>query len=148
MRLTIELVPLTGWGKNLRSLLKPAEWNRVRQSVYVAANHKCEICGGVGSRWPVECHEIWDYDDTKRVQRLAGLVALCPNCHMVKHIGLAMVKGRGDVAIAHFARVNGITESEAATLIESAFDVWRERSATAWTLDVSWLVTYNANLPR
>lgn len=38
---------------------------------------------------PVECHEVWDYDDDRKIQRLERRVALCPACHEVKHAGLA-----------------------------------------------------------
>ena len=39
-------------------------------------------------------HEVWDYDDARRVQRLVRLIALCPACHEVKHLGLAAKRGR------------------------------------------------------
>jgi len=53
------------------------------------AENLCETCGGCGPQYPVECHEIWNYDDTRLIQKLDGLIALCPDCHEVKHIGLA-----------------------------------------------------------
>lgn len=37
------------------------------------------------SKVRLECHEVWDYDDAMRVQRLSELVALCTRCHQVKH---------------------------------------------------------------
>lgn len=139
MTLTLDLVPSTTWYDNLRSRLKPAEWDRLRKATYAAAGHRCEVCGGKGRRWPVEAHEIWQYDEATRVQRLAGLVALCPSCHEVKHFGRAQTVGRGDAAFAHLMRVNRWTEDQACEHIEESFAVWEHRSSIRWTLDLSWL---------
>ena len=84
MKLTVELVPRSLWGINLRSELPKSKWDKLRKATYKKANFVCEICGGVGRKWPVECHEIWHYDDENKVQRLDGLIALCPPCHQVK----------------------------------------------------------------
>ena len=108
-RLTVELVPSTCWWSNVRSHVAPAVWERLRRATAAAAGNRCEICGGRGRRHPVECHEVWDYDDTTRVQRLVRLIALCPACHEVKHLGLAAKRGRHGAALAHLARVNGWT---------------------------------------
>ena len=52
------------------------------------------------------CHEIFEFDDQKLIQKLTKLVALCPDCHMVKHIGLAEVNGNLKKATKHFMKVN------------------------------------------
>jgi len=138
MKLTIELVPSTSWFSNLRSLLSAAEWDVVRKGCYKNANYKCEICGGVGSAHPVECHETWEYQE-EGIQKLVGLIALCPSCHEVKHIGLAGIKGRHNEAVAHFCKVNGCKPAEAEKYIQEAFVTWNERSRSEWKLDVSLL---------
>ena len=137
--LTIELVPQGQWGSNLRSELPKSEWDSLRGLTYANAGHRCEVCGGKGSRWPVECHEKWEYDNKNKVQRLIGLIALCPSCHEVKHIGRTMAVGNGKRAVAHIMRVNGWSESFALSYIENAFEVWEKRSGEDWTLDISWL---------
>ena len=139
MKLTVELVPETSWGDNLRSRFKPSEWDRLRKACYEQAGHKCEICGGKGRRHPVECHEIWHYDDDQGVQTLKGLIALCPSCHEVKHIGRAMAVGLGDRALAHLTKVNGITKHEAVAHVGDALVQWRTRSQRPWILDISLL---------
>src|SRR3712207_8436185 len=96
--LTVELVPRTAWFKNVRSHVTREEWERLKKIVFGRAGHRCEVCGGRGPRWPVECHEVFAYDDERRVQKLTALVALCPACHEVKHIGLAGLRGRGGAA--------------------------------------------------
>jgi hypothetical protein len=141
--LTIELVPRGQWGSNLRSELPKSEWDSLRGSAYANAGHRCEICGGKGPKWPVECHERWEYDEQSKVQRLIGLIALCPSCHKVKHIGRTMAVGNGDQAIAHIMRVNGWSKSVALDYIENAFEIWGRRSDENWSLDISWLKLNN-----
>ena len=142
--LTIELVPQTSWFTNLRSELSGAEWDKIRRKCYRDAGHVCEVCGGVGPAHPVECHEIWHYDDSAKVQKLSGVVALCPACHEVKHIGLANMKGNLGRALAHMARVNGWTVAEAEDAVDAAFDVWRGRSEHKWNIDIKWLESLEA----
>ena len=48
--------------------------------------HRCEVTGGVGSAWPVECQEVWEFDDKQHVLRLTGMTALAPEVHLAKHI--------------------------------------------------------------
>lgn len=138
-RLTIELVPRTSWYSNVRSHVSEAEWDRLRKPVYQRAGSRCEICGGRGPAHPVECHEVWEYDDEARIQRLTGLIALCPACHGVKHLGRAHVKGRGDDAIEQLMRVNGWTASRAEDYVDLVLDIWKLRSQVPWRLDLSWL---------
>lgn len=136
-KLTIELVPSTCWYSNVRSEVSKREWDAIRRAVYARAGHVCEVCGGVGPKWPVECHEVWEYDDWDYVQRLTRMVALCPDCHRVKHIGLAFVNGEEVEALTHLARVNGWTNEEAVNYADEAFAKWERRSKRKWKLDIS-----------
>lgn len=141
--LHIELVPTTSWGDNLRSRLSKADWDRVRKHTYRRANYRCEICGGAGFQqgynWPVECHEVWGYDDDQHVQTLVRLIALCPRCHLVKHIGRAQQVGKFDEAMGQLRAVNGWDVDSAKAHIREAFRVWQERSRHQWTLDLAFL---------
>lgn len=138
-KLTIELVPSTCWLTNLRSELSKSQWDQLRKATYRKANYRCEICGGKGDKHPVEAHEIWHYDDTNLVQSLQGLIALCPACHQVKHIGLAKLRGKGEEAANHLKKVNGWNERETQQYILEAFHTWNERSKYQWQLDLTWL---------
>lgn len=138
-KLTIDLIPRTSFFTNLRILLTQKEWDIIRKQVYKNANYKCEICGGKGRTHPVECHEQWEYDSETKTQKLIGLIALCPPCHSVTHIGLAEVKGNLETAIRHLAKVNSITIKDAYSLRENAFKQWNERNKIKWTLDTSLL---------
>lgn len=141
MQLTIELVPTTCWFSNVRSEVSKDEWDLLRRRCYSAASYRCEICNGRGRKWPVEAHEIWDYDDVNKVQKLVRLIALCPNCHGVKHIGGQQSKSKaaGDRALKHLMKVNGLTKSKAEAYIQECYEVWNERSRHEWVLDITWL---------
>lgn len=148
MKLAIELVPETAWYANLRSELPKDVWDRLRRESYQRANYRCEICGGVGRTHPVECHEVWQYNDKTHVQKLVRLITLCPACHEVKHIGRAEVVGRYQPALKHFMQVNQLSLVQARQYIEDAVELWRERSEYDWQIDLSNLPKEVQNLLR
>lgn len=143
--LTIELVPESCWYSNVRSQVSQREWDKLRKATYQAANYCCEICGGKGTKHPVECHEVWHYDDEQRIQKLARMIALCPACHEVKHMGLANVRGRSEMACEHLAKVNGWSIQQTNDYVRQCFQVWQERSQHEWTLDISYLEEFGIN---
>ena len=146
LKLTIELVPRTAWYSNVRSNVTQQEWDVIRKKSYENASHKCEICGDVGTnqgvKHKVECHEIWEYNDESYIQKLTGLISLCPNSHKTKHVGLAQIKGEEGIVINQLMKVNEMTEEEAIEYIEQSFEVWGERSEYDWELDISYLEEY------
>lgn len=146
MKLTIELVPKTCWYSNVRSNVTTDEWDIIRKKCYKEAGHVCEICGDTGKNQGknhnVECHEIWDYDDDKHIQKLTGLIALCPNCHKTKHVGLAQINGEEDIVIKQLIKVNNMTSAAPKYFIEDAFIVWKLRSKYEWKLDITYLDSY------
>ncbi len=144
--LTVELVPSSCWYANVRSNVSKDEWDKIRRTVYRAANYQCEICGGKGAKHPVECHEEWHYDDESHVQKLVRMIALCPACHEVKHIGLAGVRGRREIALKHLSKVNGWSIEEAEKYVDQCFQVWRERTQHQWQLDTSYLKQFGVKV--
>lgn len=144
--LTVELVPQSSWGDNVRSLVAPDKWDELRRACYRAAGWCCEVCGE--GNQPPHCHEVWRYDDASHVQRLVRLITLCPDCHEVKHIGRARVMGRIEPALAHLAAVNGWSRAEAQRHVDDAFAVWRSRSEHPWTVDTSILGVEHARPPK
>src|SRR5438128_1335706 len=147
-RLTVELIPKSTWGSNLKRLLKRSEWDKIRKITYAAAAHRCEICGGVGKHYAVACHEGWIFEEKYSLQTLVGLVALCPACHEVKHLGRAELIGRGFEARAHLAKINGWSEQEANAYLSVVAAVWKIRSNRRWYLDVSWLKQFGIKPAR
>jgi 5-methylcytosine-specific restriction endonuclease McrA len=141
-RLTIELVPSTCWYSNVRSEASQADWNVIRRAAYRAAGYRCEVCGRRGPQHPVECHESWHYDERQLVQRLERMIALCPACHQVKHLGHANTTAHGPQARAHLADVNGWSPQQTDRYIAEAFATWQRRSRNEWQLDITALADY------
>lgn len=145
-RLSVELVPSTAWWSNVRSNVTRKEWEICKDYVKTRSGNgdpkqaRCEICGGRGTRYPVDCHEIWHYDDQAQLQTLVGLIALCPPCHEVKHIGRAMVLGNLDRALRHLATVNGWSLQHADEYVALQLEIHSLRSTHEWSLDLTLLV--------
>lgn len=141
IKLTVELIPSTCHYSNVRTTVKSKEWDKIRFISYDKANHKCEICGETGKKQgfkhDVECHEIWEYDDVNKIQKLIGLIALCCLCHQVKHIGRAMAMGNQNECFSHLAKVNKWVPEQIIEHIEYSFIQHKERSKYQWTLDLS-----------
>jgi hypothetical protein len=55
-----------------------------------------------------------------------------PNCHEVKHIGLASIRGRAELARSHLLRVNRWTPEQANAYLVEAFAVWERRIQAPW----------------
>lgn len=147
-RLTIELVPATSWYSNVRSHVSKSEWDEIRKKVYRSANYRCEVCSGVGKKHPVECHEIWVYDDENYIQELAGMQALCPMCHKVKHFGRTAAIGEGTAAMNHISEVNKWHLPRVKKYIQSAFQQWEQRSLHEWSLNLTHLGGYINGTPK
>jgi len=112
--LFVDLIPATCWFTNVRSCVSTRDWERLRTLVYGRAGNRCEACGaGVNREHQVwlEAHERWDYHHTSRTQRLRRLVCLCA--------------------------VNHWTRADAEAHIAAAASLWRFRSETDWSLDLS-----------
>ncbi len=137
--LSIELVPKTCWYSNVRSNVLPDIWETLKKRTFHKAGYTCEVCCGKGTNWPVECHEIWSYDDQLHIQKLQGLIALCPSCHEVKHMGFANTQGRGEIAMQHLAIINHWSVQKTNDYILNCFNLWQERSEHQWALDITWL---------
>ncbi len=84
LRLTVEPVPKTLANQSLNKQLGD-RWKRISKEVRSRYEHKCAICGVAPGKGGLHCHEIWEYDDTARIQKLSDFVALCDPCHRVKH---------------------------------------------------------------
>lgn len=150
LKLTIELVPGPSWWSNVRSNLTKTQWDKLRVEVYTLANNKCEICGGIGTKHPVECHEVWEYDDKKNIQKLKKFMSICPLCHQTKHIGLtgSLVHENGDRAYKRFQVINKLTNKETKLFHDYFWQQWKQRSFKKWKLDITLLDDYNIELGK
>lgn len=140
--LTPALVPQSMWGVNLRSLLTKEQWDMLRKDCYVKAAYRCQVCGTKGT--PPHCNEQWVFkmnipNSNICIQHLQRLACLCKECHMVKHLGFAQIKGTLDETIAHMAKINGWTMNYAKEIADSAFQDWEKRNKYEWVLDITYL---------
>lgn len=145
--LRIELVPSTCWGSNLRSVFSPSQWEWCKGYARTHSAHPgaCTVCGGRGARWPVECHEAWEYRLGARVptQVLVGLDALCPDCHHCKHLGHLIVTQSEEMfhrALVHLMKVNNWDVWQTEEYVQRAFEMHKVRSQFEWDLDLRWLL--------
>lgn len=136
-KLNFELVPEELWYVNLRSILRAQDWDVVRRDAYKRAGYKCRICGAGGR---MEAHEEWSYDEKNAVQKLKDVLALCHNCHLVKHIARASLMGDEGVAMSHFLKVNHCSQMDYHSALAEANEVHARRNKIEnWVTDVSWL---------
>lgn len=146
LKLQIELVPRSCFWSNVRSNVTKSQWDKIRIESYQKTNNLCAICGGQGTKHPVECHEVWIYDDTTMIQRLGFFQAICPLCHEVKHIGLAGVLGNGERAFNRFKEINELDKITADKIYDAVWKQWGIRSKQQWKLDIEHLREHGLNL--
>jgi hypothetical protein len=146
LKLRVELIPSSCWYSNVRSEVSKGEWDVIRKKCFSSAGHVCEICGDNGRNqgfgWPVECHEIWDFDMDFIKQTLKGFISLCPYCHKSKHIGLSQLNGEYELALSQIMKVNSIGREEAERHVHDSFAEWEKRSAVEWDLDITYIESY------
>jgi hypothetical protein len=140
LKLQIELVPAGCWGTSLSKKLARSKWDKIKKEVNENANYTCEICGGIGTRHPVECHEVWIYEEDTLTQRLGHFQSLCPLCHEVKHYGRTHSKGNEKRAFNRFVEVNKLDVKTAKKIIEVVFKEWGLRSNKQWEIDIDHLL--------
>lgn len=113
LRLEIQPIPVSSWGKSLANRLDKSDWNEIRFRVYREANYKCQICKG--GKDTLHCHELWAFNDKAKIQRLVGFECCCQLCHDVHHFGRSTQVYPADYVkrlIEHWCKVNGKTKSQ------------------------------------
>ena len=138
LKLNFELVPDGCWYSNLRSILPKSDWDYIKQVVKKEAKGKCKICGVQSSL--LHAHEVWSYDEKKAIQKLEKVIAVCPDCHSVIHIGYTQLKGAVLRAEEHFMKVNECSYAEYRQALGRANEEHQRRNKVSeWSLDLSWL---------
>ena len=135
--LEIELVPYDAWGRNLRTQVRKSVWDRIRKEVCAKAGERCEICDASEA---LQCHEMWQVDDSASVQVLTGFKAVCAMCHHVNHYGMSVVlsrQGHLDIGAVdgHFLRVNKVDRTILDKHKKDAYSLFLQRSKIKWRID-------------
>jgi len=146
--LYVDLIPQNCWFTNVRYCVHVKDWDRLRDYVYRRVNYICETCklDTKQSSTQLEAHERWEYNTKTSTQILKRLVALCHECHQATHMGLAQVRGKGDIAKKHLSTVRHFTDFQADNHIEMAFELWNYRNNFNWKLDLSLITSNNIKL--
>ena len=138
LKLNFELVPDSCWYSNLRSLLSKEAWDFLKKDAKERANGKCVICGKETRL--LEAHEKWSYNENTSTQKLEDIIAVCPDCHSVIHIGRTQLKGDEERAEKHFMKVNGCSYVEYRKALGEANEKHaRLNKIPEWKLDLSYL---------
>ncbi len=139
LNLSIELVPSTSWYSNVRALISRKDWDTIRFATYAKYNNICATHNCGSTIKPLNCHEIWEYDDINHTQTLKGFIALCALCHHIKHLGYAHIladEGKLDMVkvMEHFMGVNQCDIKFYASYSDKAFAQWEQRSKHQWNI--------------
>jgi hypothetical protein len=67
--------------------------------------------------------ERWEHDDASAVATVVGRELVCSECNAVLHIGHLPPQHRAS-ALAHLARVNGVTVGNARRICTTEFATW------------------------
>jgi hypothetical protein len=129
LKLRIEPVPISTWGKSLAGRLPKKEWDDLRFSVYRNAGYECEICGD-GSK-TLHAHEVWKFDDRKAIQVLVKVECLCETCHNVKHFGRSKEvypESYIKTLVKHWCKVNGRKPRDLLIHEREVFEINKKRA--------------------
>jgi hypothetical protein len=137
LRLEIDMVPTSSWGKSLKNLLSKSKWDKLRKAAHEANGGKCEICG---STQKLHGHEHWEFDEGTEVQRLVRIGTVCAACHGVMHIGRTKQLAEQGVVdilkvVEHFQTVNGVDRAVFIKHESEATELWLRRSTINWKID-------------
>lgn len=138
-KIQIEMIPSNQHYKNVRAVLTSEEWTRITKLHSQEAKDCCEICG---KNAKLECHEIWSFNESSKVQKLEGMTAICHECHGGIHYGHTIKhKGKSDqVNITHnIMKVNNWTSEDLQANYMIALDVAESKSNHHYTLDLTLL---------
>lgn len=145
MKIKIQLIPKTCYGKNLRSVLPSHKWQQLSRLVRSNSNGVCEICGmQVSSISEMDAHEVWAFEKRKNkkgkikyVQRLVKIQASCKLCHKAAHIGHSSYGDDYERVVDHYLCVNGCKYSKFVKKQRRAYQKFLKRSEHKWKLDIN-----------
>lgn len=145
------MVPKPLWNTNLRYLLTNKKWQQIRKielsRVKDNYQYRCEICSR--PKDSLDCHEIWHYDDENKIQTLNGLIMLCKQCHLIKHIGFSTNLAMEDKCnfqglIRHFCYINKMTPADFYEHYLQEYAKWEERSKhEKWEQNLKYIIEYD-----
>lgn len=130
-----DMLPVTSWELNIRTIYGQDTWDKMRRHSYQAAGFRCQICGDGTKR--LESHELFEMVNETATQKLVKLLALCPLCHKAHHIGIARRLNILPEVLQHMMRINNWDKKTLEYHLNEAYEIWDQRKDWPWKLDVS-----------
>lgn len=141
LKLKIQPIPNSTWGISLANKMPSKEWLDLTVKVYRDADYTCEICGATGVK--LHCHEVWEFDDRKKIQRLVRLECCCELCHNVHHFGRSTVVYKPSYVeklIKHWCKVNGKTKQDFIEYQKEIFEINKRRAKIFYIVKVGRMI--------
>lgn len=137
----LSLIPKNIWYINLRTMLSVDEWNIISKRIRVEQEYTCFCCkvslNELKSTKYFHAHEMWWFDDTKKIVDLKAILCVCWKCHESMHLGFASVKNNYKQAFGHLMKVNKWNYETANIYVESSFEKWSQNSNIDWKFNIS-----------
>lgn len=147
-KLSVGLIPLHCWCRNLRDYLPARQWNKIQYKKNISSGQTCEICGERSDE--LELQTIWSFDAENHIQKLSSIKSACPMCRLVIHFRYAQTQGRADEALTWYMRVNQLSEDQSKAEINESFRFNKYLEfIDDWKLDVNkpYLLSLLGELP-
>ena len=138
LKLELHLIPQSSFFCNLRTALGN-KWYPLSKQIRKEHNDTCQYCGAIKDTKKglyIHCHEVWEYNESTKIQKLIGFECLCSDCHAVHHWEYSRISNRDlNALLKHACKVNNCSQDEFKRHIQEAGDLWIKRSAIQWKLE-------------
>ena len=148
LKLTIELVPKSLWGRNIHNICKNNKkkgrdyWKKIKEDLINKEGKGCWICRRTDKYVKLEAHEFWGYDEENKVQKLNAIHHICLMCHKIKHFGKSLIIGFSEnFLIEYFCKVNSfgsrdeVFKEDFEEHYKKVMGDWRRRNKIDWKQD-------------
>ena len=135
LKLLPVLIPKPLWGINAHNLLVGECWQRMRRDTFLRDKNRCVICG---EQKPLQCHEVFSFDDAEGIAVLTKLESRCEVCHDCNHLG-RLYKTDPDAfksALAYLGVINQLDPPDVIRLVKEAFRLHKTRTRP-WEMRVA-----------
>ncbi len=128
--------PAPSYCKSLRSLIVPADWDRLRNYVKERAGGMCEYCFATGKLY---LHDHYNYDHNLQTRKLTRLLIVCEECReaLCACRYPARKTGLSAAALGKLIRTRGWSVEESTRAYEQALTTIPDEKGKDWTDDFS-----------
>ncbi|MGS1026795.1 HNH endonuclease [Burkholderia glumae] len=136
--------------KNVRSYIEYThgnwkKWQEIRLHYFAKHNHVCQSCKKTFDDKGLNLHELWDFNESSKIQKLIALIPLCPECHSIAHINRHKKEPEKIIAlIEKYASYNKVSEDQSYADMDLAERERTHRQGIKYKLDMSLLSDFLA----